>query len=67
VTKTIIIIVSAVVFALIGLLAGWMGLKHLNPGGDRFEVVFGRAIGPTVGGALLGFIVGTIAVLLGRK
>ncbi len=72
--KTIAVIVSTVLFSLIGLLAGYVAMSHIDPGpGDQYSgnstglgmmlLVFG----PTFAGAILGLVVGCVAVFVGKQ
>jgi hypothetical protein len=72
--RFIAIIVSAIVFALIGLGAGFLAIENLNdpqqpdvvePASSLHVMIL--AIAPTIGGAVLGLVVGCIAALITKK
>ena len=65
--KSVAIIASTVLCALIGLLVGYVAISHLTgQGSDHGVLLFFMAMVPTAGGAILGFILGYLATWLGR-
>jgi hypothetical protein len=67
VNKSIAVIASTALFALIGLLVGYVAISHLT--GERSSegaTLFIMVMFPTLGGAFLGFIVSVLAIWLGR-
>jgi hypothetical protein len=69
--RFIAIIASAVIFALIGLGAGFLAIENLAKENVSASIrdtnVMVLSIAPTIGGAVLGLIIGSIAAMLTRK
>lgn len=60
--KTVAIITTTLLFALIGLLAGYMAIRHLTGEGSGHDaLVMTLALLPVLGGAVVGFVVGYLA------
>lgn len=60
--RTVAIITSTLLFALIGLLAGYMAIRHLTGEGSGHDaMVTTLAILPVRGAAVVGFVVGYLA------
>jgi hypothetical protein len=60
--RSMVVIISAAVFSLIGLGAGYLAIanmSHTGPSRDSFVMVL--ILGPTVFGAFLGFAIGMVA------
>jgi hypothetical protein len=68
VNSSMTIIGSTVVFTLLGLLAGFLAIKYFTDQGPYHDqMVMWMALGPALGGAVLGLVVGRVAVFENKK
>jgi hypothetical protein len=68
VIQSIVIIASTAVFSLIGLLAGYLAIRHLAVDDDVLVGdVYVMMMVSTIGGAILGLVVACIAAFIGKK